>query len=369
MEIPARAAFETALGESPMLEIDNAVRRFATTPAVQGVSIQVAPGRVTSLLGPSGCGKSTTLRLIAGIERLDAGTIRIDGQLVADARFSLPPEKRPVGMVFQDLALFPHMTVAENVAFGMPRPERRPDRIDPLLERVGLAGYGPKYPHMLSGGEQQRVALSRALAARPKIMLLDEPFSSLDQRLRTEMREFTLDLLRETETTVILVTHDPDEAMMMADRIAIMEQGRILQEGTPLDLYHRPSSLAAAQFLADLNLLPGRVGGGRVETALGAIPAPGLADGTPLTCAIRPEHLRASRIGTGLNGEDSAARVLRVHSLGRESIVELGLPGLPHRLRCAAPGPCELAPGDAAELSFDPRAIMLFSKDKGTRLG
>ena len=124
MEIPARAAFETALGESPMLEIDNAVRRFATTPAVQGVSIQVAPGRVTSLLGPSGCGKSTTLRLIAGIERLDAGTIRIDGQLVADARFSLPPEKRPVGMVFQDLALFPHMTVAENVAFGMPRPER-----------------------------------------------------------------------------------------------------------------------------------------------------------------------------------------------------------------------------------------------------
>ena len=365
MEIPATAMFDAARGQTPMLEIDNAVRRFAATPAVQGVSLAVAPGRVTCLLGPSGCGKSTTLRLIAGIERLDQGTIRIDGQVVADASFNMPPEKRPVGMVFQDLALFPHMTVAENVGFGMAKAERRPEQINALLDRVGLAGYGPKYPHMLSGGEQQRVALSRALAARPKVMLLDEPFSSLDQRLRVEMREFTLDLLRETGTTVILVTHDADEAMMMADRIAVMERGRILQEGTPMDLYHRPEGLAVAQFLSDLNLLPGNVMDGRVETKLGAIPASGIENGSRVTCAIRPEDLRPCRCGR----HDETAQVLRVQSLGRESIVELGLPGLPQRLRCSAPGPSDLMPGETVGLRFDPASVMLFSDRGGARVG
>lgn len=348
-----------------MLEIDNAMRRFTTTAAVQGVSLAVAPGQVTCLLGPSGCGKSTTLRLIAGIERLDSGSIRIDGQVVADANFSMPPEKRPVGMVFQDLALFPHMTVADNIAFGMAKSERRPDQIAMLLERVGLGGYGPKYPHMLSGGEQQRVALSRALAARPKIMLLDEPFSSLDQRLRAEMREFTLDLLRETGTTVVLVTHDPDEAMMMADRIAVMERGRILQEGTPLDLYHRPEGLAVAQFLSDLNVLPGNVLDGRVETRLGAIPASGMANGCRVTCAIRPEHLRPCRC----DAHEASAQVLRVQSLGRESIIELGVPGMSQRLRCNAPGLCEFAPGETVSVSFDPRSVMVFADQGDSRAG
>ena len=365
MEVPATAMFDSVRGQTPILGIANAVRRFAATPAVQGVSLAVNPGCVTCLLGPSGCGKSTTLRLIAGIERLDAGEIRIDGQLVADASFNMPPEKRPVGMVFQDLALFPHMTVAENVGFGMARADRRPDQINALLDRVGLAGYGPKYPHMLSGGEQQRVALSRALAARPKIMLLDEPFSSLDQRLRAEMREFTLDLLAETGTTVILVTHDPDEAMMMADRIAVMDRGRILQEGTPMDLYHRPEGLTVAQFLSDLNILPGSVMNGRVETGLGLIPATGMENGSRVTCAIRPEHLRPCRCGK----HDETAQVLRVQSLGRESIVEIGLPGLPQRLRCNAPGPCDLMPGDRVGLRFDPQEVMLFSDHGGTRVG
>ncbi|MDO5641126.1 MAG: ABC transporter ATP-binding protein [Paracoccus sp. (in: a-proteobacteria)] len=366
----ATTRFQQAPAETPMLEISHASRRFAATPAVQDLTLSVAPGRMTCLLGPSGCGKSTTLRLISGIERPDAGEIRIDGQVMANAAICLPPEKRPVGMVFQDLALFPHMTVAQNIAFGMARAERSPARIDDFLDRVGLPGYGAKYPHMLSGGEQQRVALSRAIAARPKVMLLDEPFSSLDQRLRAEMRAFTLDLLRESETTVIMVTHDPDEAMIMADRIAVMDRGHILQEGTPLDLYHRPTGLAVAQFLADLNLLPGVAANGRIDTALGPIPAAAanaLPDGTRLSCAIRPEHLRL-QFGPA-NGAGHLARVLRIQSLGRESIIEFSLPGVAHRLRSAAPGPCFLAPGDMVGLEFNPHSVMLFSETDGARIG
>ncbi|WBU59751.1 ABC transporter ATP-binding protein [Paracoccus albus] len=347
-----------------MLQIKNAERRFAATPAVQGLSLDVAGGGVTCLLGPSGCGKSTTLRLIAGIEKLDQGEIRIDGQVVSDASFTTPPERRPVGMVFQDLALFPHMTIAQNIAFGIPKAKRAEVQVGQLLDRVGLTGYGQKYPHMLSGGEQQRIALIRALAAQPKIMMLDEPFSSLDQRLRAEMREFTLDLLRESGTTAILVTHDPDEAMMMADRIAVMDRGRILQEGTPQNLYHRPAALPVAQLLADLNMLQGNVRDGHVETKLGMIPAHGVAEGSNITCAIRPEHLRPCRC----RPQTGNAQVLRVHSLGRESVIELGLAGHAHRLRCNAPGSSDLVPGETVGLSFDPAHVMMFAENSGLRL-
>lgn len=342
---------------APMLEVIGIRRRFAATAAVQGVSFSVQPGQVTCLLGPSGCGKSTTLRMIAGIERLDAGKIRISGQVVAGANRDLPPEQRPVGMVFQDLALFPHMTIAENVGFGLPR-ARRTGVVGHLLERVGLAHYADKYPHQLSGGEQQRVALIRALATEPQVMLLDEPFSSLDQRLRVEMRELALDLLREAGAAVVLVTHDPDEAMMMADRIAIMRDGRIRQEGAPLDLYHRPVDLAVAGFFSDLNLFEGQVECGRVRTPLGDLAAPGLSDGACVDCALRPEHLRASRA----NGGGVQAHVLRVQNLGRENYVELKLPGIAHHLRCTAPGFCELRPGDRVGMGFDPATAMIFPR-------
>lgn len=346
----------------PMLQIANVARRFAATPAVQDVSLTVKPGQVTCLLGPSGCGKSTTLRMIAGIEQLDSGTIHIDGNPVADRRNSLPPEKRSVGMVFQDLALFPHMTIAANIAFGIPKARRKSADVAQMLDRVGLAGYGDKYPHQLSGGEQQRVALARALATGPKVMLLDEPFSSLDQRLRSEMREFALDLLREAGTAVVLVTHDPDEAMMMADRIAIMEQGRVLQEGAPLDLYNRPTNLAVAQFFSDLNLWPGRVAGGFVETPIGRVQATGFADGAVVICAIRPEHLRPMRTDGGV----AMARVSRVQSVGRESVVELSLLDGLQKLRSNIAGPCDFRVGAQVAIGFDPESVMVFP-DQGAR--
>ncbi|MBC9246883.1 ABC transporter ATP-binding protein [Paracoccus sp. 11-3] len=340
----------------PMLRITNVARRFAATPAVQDVSLTVEPGQVTCLLGPSGCGKSTTLRMIAGIEQLDLGTIHIDGNLVADHKNSLPPEKRSVGMVFQDLALFPHMTIAENIAFGIPKARRKSADIGQMLDRVGLAGYGDKYPHQLSGGEQQRVALARALATGPKVMLLDEPFSSLDQRLRSEMREFALDLLREAGAAVVLVTHDPDEAMMMADRIAIMEQGRVLQEGAPLDLYNHPVNLAVAQFFSYLNLWSGRVDDGFVETPIGRLPAIGFADGAAVTCAIRPEHMRLEPV----DGGGAIVRVSRVQSLGRESVVDVSSLDGAQKLRCNIAGPVGFQVDERVSVGYAPDSVMIF---------
>ncbi|MDB6179958.1 ABC transporter ATP-binding protein [Paracoccus fistulariae] len=340
----------------PMLRVSHVARQFGGRQAVQDVSLSVCPGQVTCLLGSSGCGKSTTLRMIAGIEQLDAGSIHIDGQLVADRNGSLRPEKRSVGMVFQDLALFPHMTVFDNIAFGMARDQRRTADVEQMLDRVGLRGYGAKYPHQLSGGEQQRIALARALATGPKVMLLDEPFSSLDQRLRSEMREFALDLLREAGAAVVLVTHDPDEAMMMADRIAIMDQGRVLQQGAPLDLYHRPANLAVAQFFSDLNLLPGKVSHGGVATGIGAISAGPLAEGTAVTCAIRPEHLRPARSTDGA----ACAKVSRIQKLGRENLIELSLPETSQKLRCNIAGSCDFKLGDRVTLDYDPATVMVF---------
>ncbi len=337
-----------------MLEISGIERHFASEPAVRGVSLTVWPGEVTCLLGPSGCGKSTTLRMIAGIERIDAGEIRIAGQVVADARTDLPPERRPVGMVFQDLALFPHMTVAANVAFGLPRGKDSAAVVTGLLDRVGLGHCAQKYPHQLSGGQQQRVALIRALARKPRVMLLDEPFSSLDQRLRVEMRELALDLLREEATAVLLVTHDPDEAMMMADRIAIMREGRILQEGAPLDLYHRPVDLAVAGFVSDLNIFSGRVLKGHLRTAIGDVPAGSFSEGASICVAFRPEHLALRR------NARAPAHVIRVQNLGRENLVEVKIPGHLPYLRCCGAGHSDLKPGEHVEITFDTATAMQF---------
>jgi iron(III) transport system ATP-binding protein len=218
----------------PRLEIRNLVRRFGGMAVVDDVSLTVMPGQVTCLLGPSGCGKSTTLRMIAGVEMQDSGEIWVDGQLICDTVFRVPPERRAIGLMFQDFALFPHLSVAENVAFGLtgPRDARRA-RVEELLNRVGLMRFIDAYPHSLSGGEQQRVALSRALAPRPRIMLMDEPFSGLDNRLRDDIRDQTLEILKQEDAAVLLVTHEPDEAMRMADEIALMRRGRIVQRGEP----------------------------------------------------------------------------------------------------------------------------------------
>ncbi|MCU9847098.1 ABC transporter ATP-binding protein [Defluviimonas sp. WL0024] len=317
----------------PRLEVQNLVRRFDGQTVVDDVSLTIPAGQVTCLLGPSGCGKSTTLRMIAGVDMQDRGRILVDGRLICDTVFRIPPERRSIGLMFQDFALFPHLSVAENIAFGLTRGDAaQARRVDALLERVSLSGFGPKYPHELSGGEQQRVALARALAPNPRILLMDEPFSGLDERLRDGIRDDTLALLKEEGTAVLLVTHEPHEAMRMADEIALMRRGRVVQRGAPYNIYNAPVDREAAAFFSDINILRGEVQGALTETAFGEFLAPGVPDGTEVEIVIRPQHLKIDfdRAGRGPNptpsdGTAARAEVVRARFLGRESLVEFRL--------------------------------------------
>jgi iron(III) transport system ATP-binding protein len=230
-------------------------RRFGDVVAVDDVDFEIADGEVVSLLGPSGCGKTTLLRLIAGFESPDAGEIRIDGNVVAGGGVWHPPCRREVGLVFQDYALFPHLTVAENIGFGLPR-KQRGERATHLLELMGLEGLGGRHPHQLSGGQQQRVAVARALAPRPRVVLLDEPWNTIDAQLRGQLRTEVMAALRAEGVTVVLVTHEIDEAFSLADRIVLMRDGRIEQVGTAEDLYYSPTSRWAASFVGDANFVP-----------------------------------------------------------------------------------------------------------------
>jgi iron(III) transport system ATP-binding protein len=318
---------------TPRLEIRDLTRSFDDLRVVDEVSLSVMPGQVTCLLGPSGCGKSTTLRIIAGVDRQDAGAVLIDGEVVSDASRHLPPEVRGVGMMFQDFALFPHLDVAQNVAFGLTGPRAaRKARVGALLARVGLSGFDHKYPHELSGGEQQRVALVRALAPGPRLMLMDEPFSGLDNRLRDGIRDATLEVLKEEGTAVLLVTHEPDEAMRMADEIALMRAGRIVQRGAPYNIYNAPADLAAAAFFSDINVIRGRSRGALTETPFGAFLTPGHPDGAEVEIAIRPQHLKIDfdRAGRGPNptpadGTPARGIVRRARFMGRESLIEFAM--------------------------------------------
>jgi iron(III) transport system ATP-binding protein len=273
-----------------VIELEAVSKRFGHVVAVDRASLAVGRGEVVALLGPSGCGKTTLLRLIAGFESPDEGVVRLRGQPVAGARTWTPPERRRVGMVFQDYALFPHLTVAENIAFGLPRRERR-RRLRELLALVGLEGLERRYPHELSGGEQQRVALARALAPQPALVLLDEPWSSVDPHLRASLREEILAVLRQVGVTALLVTHDREEAFFLADRIAVMRQGKILQTGSAEELYRAPASRWVAEFLGAANFLPASVEDGRVLTPLGSLPADGLPGGEGVEVLVRPELL------------------------------------------------------------------------------
>ena len=315
----------------PRLEIKNLKRAYDGRAVVDDVSLQILPGQVTCLLGPSGCGKSTTLRMIAGVEIQDSGTIHVDGKLICDTVFRIPPERREIGLMFQDFALFPHLSVADNVAFGLKGMSRADNRarVVELLERVDLARFIDGYPHQLSGGEQQRVALARALAPRPRIMLMDEPFSGLDNRLRDGIRDETLSILKEEDTAVLLVTHEPDEAMRMADEIALMRDGKIVQQGAPYNVYTRPLDRASVAFFSDANVLRAEVTGALAMTPFGRFLAPGVADGTPVDIVFRPQHLRIDfdRAGKGplptaSDGTPARAVVARARFMGNESLVE-----------------------------------------------
>lgn len=315
---------------TPRLEVRHLSRAFDGRSVVDDVSLSILPGQVTCLLGPSGCGKSTTLRMIAGVDMQDAGEIYVDGKLICDTVFRVPPERRQIGLMFQDFALFPHLSVAANVAFGLGGDEAsKRARVRELLARVGLSRFEEAYPHELSGGEQQRVALARALAPRPKIMLMDEPFSGLDNRLRDEIRDETLDVLKQEDTAVLLVTHEPDEAMRMADEIALMRGGKIVQRGAPYNIYNAPVDREAVAFFSDINVIRGRVQGALTETPFGQFFAPGVPDGQEVEIIIRPQHIRIDfdRAGRGPNPtqQDGAAakgRVKRARFMGNESLVD-----------------------------------------------
>jgi iron(III) transport system ATP-binding protein len=310
------------------LVLEDVSHDYGALRAVDHLSLVVHPGELVSLLGPSGCGKTTVLRLAAGVEPLQSGRILLDGQTVADARTAVPAEDRGVGLVFQDFALFPHLRVKDNVAFGLHRlaAAERSARVQAVLEQMGMADQADAYPHMLSGGQQQRVALARALAPRPKVLLLDEPFSGLDARLREAVRDETLHVLKGSGTATLLVTHDSEEAMFMADRIALMREGRIVQEGTPADLYYHPKSAFVAGFFSQTNRLRGLVERGWVTTPFGDVAATHLGEGAPVEVLIRPEALRLTRGGeTQLAG--NVAQVMASRMLGRTSLIHLSARG------------------------------------------
>ena len=273
------------------IEVKGVEKRFGRQPVLRGVDLRVRGGAVVALLGPSGCGKTTLLRTIAGLERADGGTITIGGRPMVAPGLDVPPEKRRVGMVFQDWALFPHLDVAGNVGYGLPRKERTPTRIEAALELVGLGGMGRRQPGTLSGGQQQRVALARAIAPEPSVLLLDEPFSNLDTALRVQVRTEIHRLLAELGVTSVFVTHDQEEAFVLGDEVAVMLDGEIVQQATPADLYAAPATPWVARFVGDANLLPAVVANGRATTPLGEVPLVAAGAGRS-TVLLRPEDLR-----------------------------------------------------------------------------
>ena len=279
--------------DGPAVRVEALAKRFGDAQAVAGASFEAARGSMTALLGPSGCGKTTILRLIAGFEAPDAGSVSVDGAVVASPTSFTPPERRRVGMVFQDYALFPHLTVRKNVAFGVPRGEGRDRAVDAALDLVGVRPEAERLPHELSGGQQQRVALARALAAKPSVVLLDEPFSNLDADLRQRVRGETRRILREAGATAVFVTHDQDEAFALADAVCIMLRGAVVQCGPPEDVCLSPVSLEAARFLGAANILDGERDGESVTCALGTLSVANAgAPAGAVKVSVRPETIR-----------------------------------------------------------------------------
>jgi len=296
---------------------------FGKRLVLDNVSVEISGGQIACLLGPSGCGKTTLLRIIAGLERLQAGRVEIGDRIMADSgAIDLPPEDRAVGLMFQDYALFPHLTVFENVSFGVPNLDRSARlSLEDRLASMGLAAYRDRYPHQLSGGQQQRVALLRATAPNPAMLLLDEPFTGLDTTLRSQVRDQALEYLARHGQTAMMVTHDPEEAMYMADLLFVMDAGKIVQAGNPIDVYSRPETPFVAGLFGPLNSIPAEnTGSGRIETPLGTIDGQHLKSGQTASVLVRPEHIKVlpkdAPIGIPVS-------VLWCRSIGRSTQVRL----------------------------------------------
>jgi iron(III) transport system ATP-binding protein len=303
---------------------------YGATKVLNNISLTVPAGELVCLLGPSGCGKTTLLRIAAGLEQLQAGSVTIDEMVVADGAVQMPPEERRIGFMFQDYALFPHLSVLDNVIFGLFRRDRNAARARALemLEQVRMVHHAEKHPHTLSGGQQQRVALARALAPEPRLVLLDEPFSDLDTNMRARIRHETLSILKQNNVATLMVTHDPREAMFMADRLKVLgEDGRILQSGRPADIYYKPADEYVARLFGPMNMISGVVERGGLNSSFGimALEDTTARDGDAVRVLIRPEGMILSNEGDGEggNGGDSAAPVdiLSAHLLGDSSVV------------------------------------------------
>lgn len=345
----------------PVLTLENLSHRFGTVQVLDDLNLTIDAGEVLCLLGPSGSGKSTALRIAAGLEPPQSGIVRIGERIMSSATVNVPPEQRDIGLMFQDYALFPHLTVAKNVEFGLTGQgaEERRKIAREMLANVGMAGFENGFPYTLSGGEQQRVALARALAPNPHIMLMDEPFSGLDFRLRDQIRDDTLALLKSLGTATLLVTHDPEEAMLMADRIALLDRGRVVQAGTAEDLYTRPLNGFVAEFFGEINRLEGKVEAGGVATRFGALPARGLDDGCPVDILIRPRGLEIDPDG---GSQGARATVINARLVGPDSLIDLMLDHTDISLRARIPGAVLPEIGASVGVTLDQSQAFVFAK-------
>ena len=351
-----RTATEGCLDQStPALECRDLAKRFGDVQAVQGLDLRVEAGQVLALLGPSGCGKTTALRLIAGFEQPEGGTISMAGRIVSGSGKEIPPEKRRVGMVFQEGALFPHLSVEGNIAFGLARKDQRTGRVSEVLDLVGLSDLRHRMPHELSGGQQQRVALGRALAPQPELLLLDEPFSNLDPKLREQVRRDVLEIVRASRTTTIFVTHDQEEALFVGDLVAVMHQGRVEQTGSPQEIFHSPATRFVASFIGMVDFLPAWRVDGRLMTEVGSVHWPSFwgspleeEDGdtatSDLEVMVRPDCLDcyASEQGQG--------KVIDREFRGAFYIYRVALPS-GHSVRCLLPHTVEYPVGEAVQVN------------------
>ncbi len=345
------------------LSLNNISFSDGETRILDDVSLKVSPGKILCLLGPSGSGKTSLLRIAAGLVRQTSGNVDINDRTVADQNTFVPPEERGIGLVFQDYALFPHLTILENVEFGLTALNRKEKRNQAMqmLSRVGMSDRAEHYPHLLSGGEQQRVALARALAPRPGILLMDEPFSGLDARMRDTVREQSIELLRETRSTVVIVTHDPEEALRLADHIAIIRDGKLVQEGTGHDLYHHPNSLFVAGFFAEVNVISAQVEAGIVKTPFGDFEVADHANirNGQTNVAIRHCDLVVTPQNGGNTGLDG--RILVRKFVGNAELLEIRVTGLEWPISARIEGGV-LDPGiDLANVSIKPGSIMVFT--------
>ncbi|TLY29137.1 MAG: ABC transporter ATP-binding protein [Nitrospirae bacterium] len=335
----------------------------AGRPAISDISLCARKGDILCLLGPSGCGKTTTLRVIAGFEPVIGGEVYLQDQLVSAAGLLVPTEERRVGMVFQEYALFPHLRVAENIAFGLRHlsADQRTTQVHAMLAMTGLIGFERRYPHELSGGQQQRVALARALAQKPVILLLDEPFSNLDPDMTGKMRQDLHDLLRRTNTTAILVTHDHDEAFAMADRVAVLNNGRLEQFDTPEAIYHMPSTPFVADFVGQADFIPGIVENGKVLTEIGEFPnQAGYQGGARVVVMIRPDDIHV------IPAENCTARILARQFRGSENLYMIGLPS--GRVVHSSEASTSVYPiGTPVELQIVATHTVLFDRDANPR--